>query len=390
MTSIQSKPASVSLPVPDHTPNLFSSFAIRGVLLRNRIMLAPMCQYSSIDGFVDDWHRIHLGARAVGGTGLVLTEATAVEARGRISAADLGIWSDDHVPGLAGLAAIIESHGAVPGIQLAHAGRKASTKVPWMPGPRALTPDEGAWPTVAPSAIPFGPGFPAPHPLGADEIVEIVAAWSAAARRAREAGFRVIEIHAAHGYLLHEFMSPVSNDRTDDYGGSFESRVRLTVEVIDAIRAEWPAELPLFMRLSATDWIDDRPSWVLDDTIRLARLAAEHGVDLIDCSSGSMVRSAPAPEAPLFQVPFAAAIRREAGIATAAVGLITTPEQAASIIAAGHADLVAIGRAMLSDPNWPLHAARALDQEGPWPNQYLRARTTPVGPARPNNDLPEG
>jgi 2,4-dienoyl-CoA reductase-like NADH-dependent reductase (Old Yellow Enzyme family) len=377
--------------VTDNAPaKLFSPLTIRGVELRNRIMLAPMCQYSSVDGHASDWHRIHLGARAVGGAGLVVTEATAVEARGRISSADLGIWSDAHLPGLADLAAIIAGQGAVPGIQLAHAGRKASTKVPWVPGPRALTPEEGAWPTVAPSPIPFGPGFPAPHPLGIAEIDAVVLAWAAAARRAREAGFKVIEIHAAHGYLLHEFMSPVSNERIDGYGGPFDARVRLTLEVIDAIRSEWPTELPLFMRLSATDWIDDRPSWVLDDTIRLARLAAGHGVDLIDCSSGSMVRSAPAPEAPLFQVPFAEAIRREAQIATAAVGLITTPEQAASIIAAGQADLVAIGRAMLSDPNWPLHAARALGDEGPWPSQYLRARTTPVGSGLPASDLPEG
>jgi 2,4-dienoyl-CoA reductase-like NADH-dependent reductase (Old Yellow Enzyme family) len=372
---------------PDDGPRLFSVLQLRGVELRNRVMLAPMCQYSAVDGLVNDWHRVHLGARAVGGAGLVLTEATAVEARGRISPADLGIWSDDHVEGLAGLVALIEAQGAIPGIQLAHAGRKASTKIPWVAGHRWLGPDDGGWPTVAPSAIPFGEGFASPEPLTEGQIRVLVGAWGAAARRARQAGFRVIEIHAAHGYLLHEFMSPVANERTDAYGGSFDNRVRLTLEVVDAIRAEWPDDRPLFMRVSATDWIDDRPSWTLPDTIRLARLVADHGVDLIDCSSGSMLRSAPSPEAPGFQVPFAEAVRREAGIATAAVGLITDPVMAEAIVAAGRADLVAIGRAMLTDPNWPLHAAQALGVDGPWPPQYLRSVRTPLVGGEPAGSM---
>ena len=360
---------------------LFSPLSIRGVTARNRIMVSPMCQYSSVEGMPNDWHLVHLGGFAVGGAGLVVAEATAIEARGRISPSDLGIWSDAHVAPLARLAEVIGQNGAVPGIQLAHAGRKGSTKVPWIPGSRALGPEEGGWsPVVAPSPIPFGDGYPVPHALTVTEIADIVRAWAAATRRAREAGFKLIEIHAGHGYLLHQFFSPVANQRTDAYGGSFEGRTRIGLEVVEAIRGEWPADLPLFMRLSATDWIDDRPSWTLADSIALARLVGGRGVDLIDCSSGSMVRSATVPEGPGFQVPFAEAIRRDAGIMTAAVGMITGAEQAEEIIASGKADLVALGRALLVDPHWPLRAARTLGVEGPWPDQYLRARQTVVGP----------
>lgn len=325
----------------------------------------------------NDWHVVHLGSRSVGGAGIVVAEATAVEARGRISPGDLGIWCDEQIAPLARAARVVEASGAVAGIQLAHAGRKASTKVPWLPGARPLSVAEGGWsPVVAPSPIPFGDGFPVPHELAVDEIGRIVTAWGAAARRARKAGFRLIEIHAGHGYLLHEFFSPVANRRTDAYGGSFEGRVRIGLEVVDAIRREWPDELPLFMRISATDWIDDRPSWRLEDSIRLAHLVAARGVDLVDCSSGSMLRSAAPPETPGYQVPFAEAIRREAGVMTAAVGLITGAAQAEEIVAAGKADVVAIARAFLVDPYWPLHAARTLGVDVPWPDQYLRAQRT--------------
>ncbi|HZP95518.1 MAG TPA: NADH:flavin oxidoreductase/NADH oxidase [Candidatus Limnocylindria bacterium] len=368
------------MPTDDRATGLFTPLRVRGVTSRNRIMVSPMCQYSSVDGLANDWHLVHLGARAVGGAGLVVAEATAVEARGRISPADLGIWSDAHVPPLARIARSIERNGAVPGIQLAHAGRKASTKLPWLPGPRPLAPADGGWsPVVAPSPIPFGEGFPVPHELTTGEIADIIAAWAAAARRARDAGFKLIEIHAGHGYLLHEFFSPVANQRTDGYGGSFERRVRIGVEVVDAIRGEWPSDLPLFMRISATDWIDDRPSWTLADSIALARLVRDRGVDLIDCSSGSMLRSAAPPESPGYQVPFAEAIRREAGVLTAAVGVITHATQAQDIVATGKADVVALARAMLVDPYWPLHAARTLGVDVPWPDQYLRAKNTVVG-----------
>lgn len=359
---------------------LFSPLTIREVTARNRIMVSPMCQYSSVDGMANDWHVVHLGARAVGGAGIVVAEATAVEERGRISPADLGIWCDGHVAPLARVADVVARSGAVPGIQLAHAGRKASTKLPWLPGARPLAAADGGWePVVAPSPIPFGEGFPVPHELTTAEIAAIVDAWAVAARRARMAGFKVIEIHAGHGYLLHEFFSPVANQRTDAYGGSFERRVRIGVEVVDAIRSEWPPELPLFMRLSCTDWIDDRPSWTLPDAIALARLVGPRGVDLVDCSSGSMLRSAARPESPGYQVPFAEAVRREAGVMTAAVGVITHAAQAEEIVASGRADLVALARAMLVDPYWPLHAARTLGVEVPWPDQYLRARDTVVG-----------
>jgi len=360
-------------PVGEST--LLTSLAIRGVTLRNRIMLAPMCMYSSHDGLPSDFDVLHLGARALGGAAVVLTGATAVESRGRITPSDLGIWSDAHTAPLARLASVIESYGALPGVQLAHAGRKASTKVPWAPVLGPLAPEDGGWSVVAPSPLPFGPGdFPVPHELTAGEIADIISAWAAAARRSREAGFKVIEIHAGHGYLHHEFYSPVSNQRTDSYGGSFENRTRFTLEVVDAIRTEWPEELPLFIRISSTDWIEDRPSWTLSDSIELARLLSPRGVDLIDCSSGSLFRLIGPKESPGYQVPFAEKIRRETGVLTAAVGMITEPAQAEEIIATGKADIVALGRVMLADPNWPLRAAQTLGVEAPWPRQYLLAR----------------
>jgi 2,4-dienoyl-CoA reductase-like NADH-dependent reductase (Old Yellow Enzyme family) len=349
---------------------LFSPFKLRGVEFRNRIGVSPMCQYSSEDGFASDWHLVHLGSRAQGGPGLVTLEASAVTAEGRISSADLGIWKDAHIPMLARIAAFIHSQGVRAGIQLAHAGRKASRTAPFA-GERALEPSEGAWQPVAPSALAFAPGYSAPRALDDAGIAAVVEAFRQAALRAHRAGFDFVEIHAAHGYLLNEFLSPLANLRTDGYGGSFENRARLPLEVVDAVRAAWPAHLPLFVRISATDWAEG--GFTPDDAVHLAALLREHGVDLVDCSSGGLVPNAKIPVGPGFQVPFAARIRREAGIATAAVGMITDPHQANKIVEDGEADLVFLAREMLRDPYWPLHAAIALDEEASWPPQYLRA-----------------
>jgi len=329
-----------------------------------------MCQYSCEDGFATDWHLVHLGARAQGGAGLVTMEASAVLAEGRISSADLGIWKDAHIPMLKRIADFIHSQGVRAGIQLAHAGRKASRTAPFA-GERALHPDEGAWQPVAPSAIAFSNGYSEPRALDREGIAAIVDAFRRAAQRAIRAGFDFVEIHAAHGYLLNEFLSPLANHRTDEYGGSFENRARLPLEVVDAVRAAWPAHLPLFVRISATDWADG--GFTIDDSVRLARLFREHGVDLVDCSSGGLAPHVQIPVAPGYQVPFAARIRREAGIATAAVGMITDPQQADGIVANGEADLVFLAREMLRDPYWPLHAAAALAEPATWPKQYLRA-----------------
>ncbi len=351
---------------------LFTPYAVRGVTLRNRIAVSPMCEYSSTDGFATDWHLVHLGSRAVGGAGLVMTEATAVVADGRISPDDLGIWTDAHIPPLARIVQFIEAQGAVAGIQLAHAGRKASTYRPWADAHGAVPVSEGGWrPVWAPGPVPFAPDYPEPTPLDAAGIDRVVAAFAAAARRARTAGFRVVEIHAAHGYLLHEFLSPLGNPRTDAYGGSFENRVRLPLAVVRAVRAEWPDENPVFVRISATDWIDG--GWTLEDSIALARQLGPLGVDLIDCSSGGNTATLQAPIGPGYQVPFAAAIRREAGIATGAIGLITEAAQADMIVRHGEADVVLLARELLRDPYWPLHAARTLGVDVPWPPQYLRA-----------------
>jgi len=353
-------------------PQLFEPLQLRSLTLRNRIMVAPMCQYSCVDGYATDWHLVHLGSRAVGGAALVMAEASAVEARGRISPHDAGIWEDGHVGAWAGVARFIASQGAVPAIQLAHAGRKASVHRPWNGG-APLRPDEGAWQTISASAIPFADGWHVPAALTLDEIGEIVTAFEAAARRSLDAGFQVIEIHGAHGYLLNQFLSPISNMRTDRYGGSFENRTRLLLEVVEATREVWPAHLPLFVRLSCTEWVDG--GWDGDDTVVLARQLAERGVDLIDCSSGGNVATARIPMAPGYQVPYAEQVRREAGVVSGAVGLITNPELAEEIVANGRADAVLLARELLRDPYWPLHAARTLGADiDYWPAQYTRAR----------------
>ena len=348
--------------------SLFDPITFGGTTLRNRVIVSPMCQYSAIDGVPDDWHLVHLGSRAVGGAGLVFTEATAVCAEGRISPHDTGLWNDTQQAAWARIAAFIEAQGAVPGIQLAHAGRKGSTEVPWRGG-KALA--RGGWIPPAPSAVAFADDYPQPVALDADGIGRVIVDFAASARRAREAGFRVIEIHAAHGYLLHEFLSPLSNRRADGYGGSLENRARLLREVIAAVRAEWPAPHPLFVRVSATDWVAG--GWDIDECVALARWLKVDGVDLIDTSSGGLAAEAKIPAAPGYQVPFAARIRREAGIATGAVGLITTARQAQRILDDGDADVIIMARELLRDPYVPRRAARELGVELKPPLQYLRA-----------------
>lgn len=355
-------------------PHLFTPITIREITLRNRIAVSPMCQYSSEDGFANDWHLVHLGSRAVGGAGLVMVEASAVEARGRITPGDHGIWKDEHVKMLSRITAFIKSQGSVPGIQLAHAGRKASCHVPW-DGGSVIPPSAGGWQCVAPSAIAFTEGNPVPAALSRTEIGNLTQAFAAAARRALAAGFEVLELHSAHGYLLHEFLSPLANQRDDDYGGAFDNRVRFLLEVTDAVRAVWPERLPLWVRISATDWVDG--GWTADDSVRLAALLRDKGVDLIDCSSGGLVPYAQIPAAPGYQVPFAERIKRQAGILTGAVGMITEPEQADAIIRGAKADLVLLARAFLRDPYWPLHAAQVVGAVGPPPVQYLRAFPNP-------------
>jgi len=358
---------------------LFSPFQLRSIEFSNRVGVSPMCQYSSDDGFASDWHLVHLGSRAQGGAGLVSTEATAVLPEGRISPADLGIWKDEHIPNLRRIAEFIHTQGSHAGIQLAHAGRKGSTASPFEQRATTVAPSEGGWQPVAPSPIAFAPDYPMPVALDASGIKTVVEGFRQAARRALEADFDFVEIHAAHGYLLHEFLSTLANLRTDEYGGSFDNRIRIVLEVVDAVRKEWPERLPLFVRISATDWADG--GWNADESVELAKKLREHGVDLVDASSGGLVPNAKIPAAPGFQVEFAARIRREAGIATAAVGLITEPAQANAIIAEGEADFVFLARAMLRDPYWPVHAAAALDEQASWPKQYLRA--APQGsPAR--------
>jgi 2,4-dienoyl-CoA reductase-like NADH-dependent reductase (Old Yellow Enzyme family) len=351
--------------------NLFSELTIREVTFRNRIGVSPMCQYSSIDGFASDWHLVHLGSRAVGGAGLVFTEASAVLPEGRITPDDLGIWSDDHIEKLSQIFKFIGEHGAVPGMQLAHAGRKASTSSPWK-GNSPLPPSRGGWePIHAPSAIPFGKGSQIPAELDKEGIERISDAFSAAARRVLDAGGKVIEIHAAHGYLINEFLSPLSNHRTDEYGGSFENRIRLLCEICTEVRHIWPARYPLFVRISATDWVEG--GWTIGDSVALAAKLKPLCVDLVDCSSGALVPDAVIPVGPGFQVPFAARVREEAGIATAAVGMITSYEQADQIIRLGQADMVFMARQFLRDPYWPLHAAIPLKHQVTPPVQYGRA-----------------
>ena len=329
-----------------------------------------MCQYSCEDGFASEWHLVHLGSRAVGGAALVIAEASAVEAEGRISPGDLGIWKEEHIAPLARAAAFIAAQGAVPGIQIAHAGRKASTAVPWLGG-ATVDAAHGGWTPVAPSAVPFRDADPPPAALSLHEIQRVVEAFRQAALRAFRAGFQVLEIHGAHGYLTHEFLSPLSNRRTDEYGGSYENRIRFALDVVRAVRSVWPESLPLFLRISATDWVEG--GWAIEDSVGLARRVKPLGVDVVDCSSGAMVPSAKIPAGPGFQVPFAERIRREADVLTAAVGLITEPAQADAIIRSGQADLVLLAREFLRDPYWTLRAAKELGFPQPAPVQYQRA-----------------
>lgn len=353
-------------------PKLFEPFTLRGVTLRNRVGISPMCQYSSEDGLMTDWHLVHLGSRAVGGAGLVITEAAAVEARGRITPHDAGIWKDEHIPTLARIAAFIKEQGAVPGIQLAHAGRKASTQRPWE-GHGPVADADGGWEPVAPSALPFDEGWRVPRALTADEIHAVQAKFADAAQRAVSAGIEWFELHAAHGYLAHEFLSGQSNTRTDDYGGSFDNRIRFTLETAQRLRDALPTHLPLTVRLSCTDWAEG--GWTLDESIALAVRLKAVGVDLIDCSSGGNLPHADIKAGPGYQVPFASAIKQQAAIPTAAVGMITEPAQAEEIVSIGDVDLVLLARAGLRDPYWPAHAARALGepQALPAPPQYARA-----------------
>ena len=349
--------------------SLFSTFSLRGLEFRNRVFVSPMCQYSSRDGLPNDWHMVHLGSRAVGGAGLVCVEATAVSPEGRISPGDTGLWSEEHARAFEPIASFIKSQGARAAIQLAHAGRKASTDVPWRGG-KPLSEEQGGWQTLAPSAVPFGDG-PAPKEMTREEIETLVLQFADAARHALAAGFEVVELHMAHGYLLHEFLSPLSNRRGDEFGGSLENRARLPLQVAEAVRAVWPDGLPLFARISATDWAEG--GWDVEQSVQLSRWLQRRGVDLIDCSSGGLVPGARIPVAPGYQVEFAERIRREAGVATGAVGLITEPEQAEEIVASGRADAVFLARAVLRDPYWPLHAAKRLGAAAPWPVQYGRA-----------------
>ena len=350
------------------TADLFAPLTIRGVTMRNRVGVSPMCQYCAENGLADDWHLVNLGSRAAGGAGLVVVEASAVTPEGRITPGDMGIWSEAHVEPLARIARFVERMGAVPAIQLAHAGRKASCTAPWTGGARLTRPEDGAWTTVAPSAIPFNDTDPPPVALDHAGIDGIVAAFEAATRRSLDAGFRVIEVHSAHGYLLHEFLSPLSNHRSDEYGGPIENRMRLLLRVVESMRKIIPESMPLFVRISATDWADG--GWDLEQSVVLSAALKERGVDLIDCSSGALVPHAKIPAGPGYQVPFAAAIRERVGILTAAVGMITEPTQADAIIATGQADLVLLAREMLRSPYWALDAAAALGKTPPWPTQY--------------------
>lgn len=350
---------------------LFTPLKIGKITFRNRIFVSPMCQYSSRGGMPTDWHLVHLGSRAVGGAGMVMVEATAVTPEGRISPDDSGIWSDAHAEAFQRITAFISDHGAVPAIQLAHAGRKAGTDLPWRGG-KPLSAAAGGWTPLAPSAVPFADGYVTPREMDAADMDEVAAAFVAAARHALAAGFQCIELHMAHGYLLHEFLSPLANRRGDDHGGSLENRMRLPLRIAAAVREVWPADLPMLVRISATDWMEG--GWDVEQSVELCRRLQALGVDMIDCSSGGMVPNAPVPASPGYQTPFAERIRRETGIATGAVGLITAPAQAEHILHTGQADVVFLAREMLRDPYWPLHAAAALRVDVEWPPQYRRAK----------------
>ena len=355
--------------------HLFEALALAGVTLKNRIVVSPMCQYSAENGLPTTWHMVHLGSRAVGGAGLVFTEATAVEERGRISPGDTGIWSDGHAEAWTPIAKFITDSGAVPGMQLAHAGRKASTAVPWKGG-KGLGLEEGGWrPTLAPSALAFASDYPTPAAMTADDIDDVVAAFAAAARRAVHAGFQVLEIHGAHGYLIHEFLSPLSNQRTDEYGGSFDNRIRFVRRVIGAVREAVPSSVALALRISATDWADG--GWELEDSVKLVEAIANDGIAFVDVSSGGNVTRPNVTVGHGYQTPLAAEIKRRTGMATATVGMITSPEQADHVIRTGQADLVCLARELLRDPNWPLRAAKTLGHKVEPPVQYTRAWPSP-------------
>jgi 2,4-dienoyl-CoA reductase-like NADH-dependent reductase (Old Yellow Enzyme family) len=350
---------------------LFSPMQLRSLTLRNRIFVSPMCQYSCRDGMPNDWHLVHLGSRAVGGAALVMVEATAVDPQGRISPSDCGLWNDSQAEAFAPIARFITEQGAVPAIQLGHAGRKASVQPPWMGGATVAV-GYGGWQPEAPSTLPFGPGSPEPRELTVDDLERICREFEEAAGRALDAGFQVVEVHMAHGYLLHQFLSPLSNRRSDDYGGELGNRMRFPLAVARRVRQSWPHNLPVLVRISATDWVDG--GWDLAQSLELCRHLKDLDIDLIDCSSGGLVPDAVIPAAPGFQTPLAAAIRREVGIATGAVGLITSPAQAEQVLATGAADVVLLARELLRDPYWPMHAAQVLKAEHQWPAQYLRAK----------------
>jgi 2,4-dienoyl-CoA reductase-like NADH-dependent reductase (Old Yellow Enzyme family) len=376
--------------VSPHRSQLFSPVQLAGVTFPNRVFVSPMCQYSSEDGFSNDWHLVHLGSRAVGGAGLVFTEAAAVLAEGRITPQDLGLWKDDHIVGLKRIVDFLHTQGTRAGVQLAHAGRKASMTRPWAPEQRYLIPSEGGWSNVmAPSPVRFAESYGQPIELELAGMQAITRAFAKATERALEAGFDLVELHAAHGYLLHEFLSPLSNRRTDHYGGSFENRIRLVIEVVDAMRTVLPAELPLLVRISATDWAEG--GWDIDQSVALAKVLKEHKVDLVDVSSGGMTPLAVMPLGPGYQTPFAERIRREAKIPTGAVGMITGAEQAEHILRTGQADVVLLARELLREPYWPLHAAEKLGDATSWAAQYLRAAPKGSGEREPivSSPIPE-
>jgi 2,4-dienoyl-CoA reductase-like NADH-dependent reductase (Old Yellow Enzyme family) len=373
------------MPQSEPATGLFDELKIRDVRLANRIAVSPMCQYSCEDGLATDWHFVHLGSRAVGGAALVIAEATAVLPEARISPQDSGIWSEAHIEPLARITEFIHSQGSIAGIQLAHAGRKASTARPW-DGAGKLGENEGGWSdVVAPSAVAFAPNYPMPAAVTIERIGAIADAFGKAAQRALDAGFRLLEIHSAHGYFLHEFLSPLSNHRTDLYGGSFENRTRIVRDVVGKVRRFWPERLPLFIRISSTDWVEG--GWDIEQAVELTRTLRSLGVDLVDCSSGGNVADAKIPMGPGYQVPFAERIRRDTGMLTGAVGMITEAHQADEIIRAGQADIVLLAREMLRDPYWPLHAAAKLGKSISWPAQYLRAAPPGTAPRQPTEDL---
>jgi len=358
--------------MPSH---LFSPFTLRSVTFHNRVFVSPMCQYSSEDGMPNNWHLVHLGSRAVGGASLVCVEASGVSPEGRITPWDAGIWSPAHGRAWKPVADFIRDHGAVPAIQLAHAGRKASCNRPWLGG-KPLAASEGGWQTLGPSEIGFG-SYPAPRAMAIEDIRRTVEEFRNAALHALDAGFEVVEVHGAHGYLLHSFCSPLSNLRNDDYGGSLEKRMRLPLEVARAVRETWPRDKPVFYRVSASDWYEG--GWDIEQTVALCRRLKDIGIDLVDCSSGGNIHDQKIALGPGYQVPFAEAVRAGVGIPTAAVGLIAEPAQAEQILSLGHADAVFLARAMLRDPYWPRHAAKALGIDLPWPDQYKRADVSPLG-----------